>query len=293
MIKTIAPVEQSPVQSQPFFISFLRRFRRNKLAIGGALVVLFFALVAIFAPFLAPHDPVQSNVRNRLQPPSHEHLLGTDSLGRDVLSRIIHGSRISLLIAVLAVALSISIGVLVGALAGYFGGIVDSLAMRFVDLLLAFPSLFLILTLVALLGPSIWVLIVVMGGLGWAEISRIVRAEFLKLREQEFTEAARALGVGNARIIFRHLLPNTMAPVIVAVTLGIPGMILGESALSFLGLGVLPPLMSWGSLINLGLPFFHTAWWLPVFPGTAIFLCVLGFNFLGDGLRDALDPRWR
>jgi len=293
MIKLAATAEQLTEQSQPFLTPFFRSFRRNKMAVGGAIVVLCFALVAIFAPLLAPYDPVRSNVRNRLQPPSQEYLLGTDSLGRDMLSRVIHGSRISLLIALLAVTLSVSIGVLIGALAGYFGGIVDSLAMRFVDLLLAFPSLFLILTLIALLGPSIWVLIAVMGGLGWAEISRIVRAEFLKLREQEFTEAARALGVGNARIIFRHLLPNTMAPVIVAVTLGIPGMILGESALSFLGLGVLPPQMSWGSLINLGLPFFHTAWWLPVFPGIAIFLCVLGFNFLGDGLRDALDPRWK
>lgn len=288
MIETEAQLTE---KSQTFFASFCRRFRRNRMAVGGAIFVLFFAVVAIFAPFLAPHDPVQSNVRNRLQLPSREHLLGTDSLGRDMLSRVIYGSRISLLIALLAVALSVSIGILIGALAGYYGGIIDSIAMRFVDILLAFPSLFLILTLVALLGPSIWVLIVVMGGLGWTGISRIVRAEFLKLREQEFTEAARALGVGNTRIIFRHLLPNTIAPIIVAVTLGIPGVILGESALSFLGLGVLPPQMSWGTLINLGMPFFRTAWWLPLFPGTAIFLCVLGYNFLGDGLRDALDPR--
>ncbi|MCI2425490.1 ABC transporter permease [Candidatus Acetothermia bacterium] len=278
-------------QRQTFFASFCRRFRRNRLAVGGAILVLFFTLVAIFASFLTPQDPLKTNVRNRLQPPSQEHRLGTDSLGRDMLSRIIYGSRISLLIALLAVALSVTIGVLIGALAGYYGGIIDSLAMRFVDILLSFPSLFLILSLVALLGPSIWVLILIMGGLGWTGISRIVRAEFLKLRAQEFTEAARALGVGNARIIFRHLLPNTMAPVIVAVTLGIPSVILGESALSFLGLGVMPPQMSWGTLINLGMPFFRTAWWLPLFPGIAIFLCVLGYNFLGDGLRDALDPR--
>jgi len=282
---------ESTEKSQSLFTIFWRQFRRNRMAIGGAILVLFFALVAILAPFLATHDPVRSNARNRLQPPSREHLLGTDSLGRDMLSRIIYGSRISLRIALLAVALSVSIGVLIGALAGYYGGIIDSLLMRFVDILLAFPSLFLILTLVALLGPSIWVLIMVMGGLGWTGIARIVRAEFLKLREQDFTEAARALGVGNTRIIFRHLLPNTIAPVIVAITLGIPGVILGESALSFLGLGVLPPQMSWGTLINLGMPFFRTAWWLPIFPGAAIFLTVLGYNFLGDGLRDALDPR--
>lgn len=261
------------------------------MAVAGAVIVLFFAGVAIFAPYLAPHDPLQSNVPNRLQPPSWENPFGTDALGRDMLSRIIFGSRISLLIALSAVALSLSVGVLLGALAGYYGRLVDGIIMRFVDVLLAFPGLFLILTLVALLGPSIWVLVVVMGGLGWPGTARIVRAEFLRLREQEFTEAAHAVGAGNMRIIFRHLLPNTMAPIIVAVTLGIPGMILGESALSFLGLGVLPPEMSWGSLINLGLPFFRTAWWLPVFPGLAIFLCVLGYNFLGDGLRDSLDPR--
>lgn len=291
MIDTAKFGQEAAVKRQTLFRAFWRRFRRNRVAVGGMVVVLFFALMAIFAPYLAPHDPLASNVRYRLQPPSSEHLLGTDSLGRDMLSRIMYGSRISLAIALLAVTLSVAIGVPIGALAGYYGGIVDSISMRFVDLLLAFPSLFLILTLVALLGPSIWVLILVMGGLGWTGIARIVRAEFLKLREEAFTEAARAVGVGNMRIIFRHLLPNAMAPVIVAVTLGIPGMILGESALSFLGLGVLPPQMSWGSLISLGLPFFHTAWWLVIFPGIAILLCVLGYNFLGDGLRDSLDPR--
>ncbi|MBT9166137.1 MAG: Glutathione transport system permease protein GsiD [Chloroflexi bacterium] len=283
--------EQRANQRVAFFGAFWRRFCRNRMAVAGAVIVLFFAGVAIFAPYLAPHDPLQSNVPNRLQPPSWENPFGTDALGRDMLSRIIFGSRISLLIALSAVALSLSVGVLLGALAGYYGRLVDGIIMRFVDVLLAFPGLFLILTLVALLGPSIWVLVVVMGGLGWPGTARIVRAEFLRLREQEFTEAAHAVGAGNMRIIFRHLLPNTMAPVIVTVTLGIPGMILGESALSFLGLGVLPPEMSWGSLINLGLPFFRTAWWLPVFPGLAIFLCVLGYNFLGDGLRDSLDPR--
>ncbi len=293
-IQELAMIDQevAATKQQPTFIgTSWRRFGKNRMAVAGMVVILLFGVTAIFAPHLAPYDPLESNVRNRLQPPSSVHLLGTDSLGRDMLSRIMHGSRISLLIALLAVALAISIGVPIGALAGYFGGLIGNISMRLVDLILAFPSLFLILTLVALLGPSIWVLIVVMGGLGWTEIARIMRAEFLKLREQDFTEAARAIGTGSTRIIFRHLLPNAMAPVIVAVTLGIPAMILGESALSFLGLGVLPPQISWGSLINQGLPFFHTAWWLVIFPGIAILLCVLGFNFLGDGLRDALDPR--
>jgi len=263
------------------------------LAFAGAVLVVLFALMAILAPFLAPHDPLATNVRNRLQPPSEENLLGTDVLGRDLLSRTIHAARISLLIAALVVALSITLGVVIGALAGFYGRWVDSLLMRFVDLVLSFPSLYLLITLVALLGPSIYILVLVMGALGWMGTARIVRAEFLRLRETDFSEAARAMGAGNLRIIFRHLLPNAMAPVIVAITLGIPGVILGESALSFLGLGVLPPEMSWGTLVNAGLPFFRTAWWVPIVPGTAIFLCVLGFNFLGDGLRDALDPRLR
>lgn len=271
--------------------TFWRRFRRNHRAIAGAILVMLFVLMAVFAPRLAPYDPTRSNLTVRLQPPNREHPLGTDALGRDMLSRTIYGARISLMIAMLAVALSVTIGVTLGSLAGYYGKLLDNLIMRFVDLLLIFPTLYLYITLVALLGPNIWILILIMGGLGWTGIARLMRAEVLKLRNQEFVDAAVALGTGEGRIIFRHILPNAMAPVIVAITLGIPSMILGESALSFLGLGVLPPHMSWGSLVNDGLAFFRVAWWLPVFPGLAIFLCVLGFNFLGDGLRDALDPR--
>jgi peptide/nickel transport system permease protein len=268
-----------------------RRFARNQRAVAGGLLVLLFLGSAVLAPWLTPYDPIRSNLPRRLEAPSRDHFMGTDSLGRDMFARILQGGRISLLIGLLAVAVSLGIGVSLGALAGYYGKLLDSAIMRFVDLLLAFPTLYLYITLVALVGPNIGVLILIMGGLGWTGLARIVRAEFLKLRTQDYVEAARALGSGNNRIIFRHMLPNAMAPVIVATTLGIPGMILGESALSFLGLGVLPPHMSWGSLVNDGMPFFRTAWWLPVFPGLAIFLCVLGFNFLGDGLRDAFDPR--
>ncbi len=268
-----------------------RRFRRNQRAVAGGLLVLMFVVIAVLAPLLTPYDPVRSNLPRRLEAPGREHVFGTDSLGRDMLSRILEGARISLTIGILAVALSVFIGVVFGALAGYYGKLLDSAIMRFVDLLLAFPTLYLYITLVALVGPNIGVLILIMGGLGWMGVARIVRAEVLKLRTQDYVEAARALGSGDRRIIFRHILPNALAPVIVATTLGIPGMILGESALSFLGLGVMPPYMSWGSLVNDGLPFFRRAWWLPVFPGMAIFLCVLAFNFLGDGLRDALDPR--
>ncbi|HSW10282.1 MAG TPA: ABC transporter permease [Bacillota bacterium] len=268
-----------------------RRFGRNQRAVAGGLLVLAFILAALLAPWLTPHDPIRSNIPRRLESPSRDHLMGTDSLGRDMFARILQGGRISLMIGLLAVAVALGIGVGLGALAGYYGKLLDSAIMRFVDLLLAFPTLYLYITLVALVGPNIGVLILIMGGLGWTGMARIVRAEFLKLRTQDYVEAARALGSGDNRIIFRHILPNAMAPVIVATTLGIPGMILGESALSFLGLGVLPPQMSWGSLVNDGMPFFRTAWWLPIFPGLAIFLCVLSFNFLGDGLRDALDPR--
>ncbi|HCC32712.1 MAG TPA: peptide ABC transporter permease [Clostridiales bacterium] len=268
-----------------------RRFGRNQRAVVGGLLVLAFMLASALAPWLTPHDPIRSNLPRRLEPPSWDHLMGTDSLGRDMFARILQGGRISLMIGLLAVAVALGIGVGLGALAGYYGKLLDSAIMRFVDLLLAFPTLYLYITLVALVGPNIGVLILIMGGLGWTGMARIVRAEFLKLRTQDYVEAARALGSGDNRIIFRHILPNAMAPVIVATTLGIPGMILGESALSFLGLGVLPPQMSWGSLVNDGMPFFRTAWWLPIFPGLAIFLCVLSFNFLGDGLRDALDPR--
>jgi peptide/nickel transport system permease protein len=277
--------------SIPAAASLWRRFSLNQRAVAGGFLVLVFAIAAVSAAWVVPHDPTRSNLHRRLEPPSRDHIMGTDSLGRDMFSRVVHGARVSLSIGVLAVAVSLSVGVTLGALAGYYGKLLDSIVMRLVDLLLAFPTLYLYITLVALVGPSIGVLILIMGGLGWTGMARVVRAEFLKLRAQDYVEAARAVGVVDNRIIFRHILPNAMAPVIVATTLGIPAMILGESALSFLGLGVLPPYMSWGSLVNDGLPFFRAAWWLPVFPGIAIFLCVLGFNFLGDGLRDALDPR--
>jgi len=268
-----------------------RRFRRNQRAVAGGVLVLFFVTIAVFAPWLAPHQPTRTNLPRRLAPPSHEHLMGTDSLGRDMFSRMLHGGRISLAIGVLAIAVALGIGVFLGAVAGYYGKPLDNIIMRSVDLLLTFPTLYIYITLVALIGPNIGMLILIMGALGWTGVARIVRAEFLKLRTQDYVEAARALGAGDARLIFRHILPNAMAPIIVATTLGIPGMILAESGLSFLGLGVLPPHMSWGSLVNDGMPFIRTHWWLPVFPGLAIFLCVLGFNILGDGLRDALDPR--
>ena len=224
-------------------------------------------------------------------PPSHVHLMGTDSLGRDVLSRIIYGSQISLKVGFVAVGLATLIGVLLGAVAGYYGGWVDNLLMRLVDLMLCFPTFFLILAVIAVLEPSIWNIMIIIGLTSWMGVARLVRAEFLTLREREFVQAARALGARDGRIIFRHLLPNALAPVMVSATLGVAGAILTESALSFLGLGVQPPTPSWGNILTAGKDNIEIAWWLSVFPGLAILMTVMGYNLLGEGIREAIDPR--
>lgn len=273
--------------------SFWRYFKRNRLAVGGMLMTIIIFLVAIFASALSPYDPDKTDVSLKLKPPSSRFYLGTDQLGRDVLSRMLHGSRISLTVGFIAVAISILIGVLVGATAGYYGGWVDSFLMRFVDTMLCFPSFFLILTIVALLGPNIINIMVVIGITSWEGTARFVRAEFLSLRERDFVQAAKALGVKDFRIIFRHILPNALAPVFVTATLGVASAILIEASLSFLGFGVQPPAPSWGNILTEGRTYIFDAWWLTVFPGFAILFAVLSFNLVGDGLRDALDPRLR
>jgi peptide/nickel transport system permease protein len=272
-----------------------RRFRKNRLAVAGLAVMALLYWVTLLAPFLAPYDPnVQGNiVLERYLSPSGEHLMGTDKFGRDVLSRILYGARISLTIGFLAVAISITLGTLVGAVAGYFRGWVDGVIARFIDMLLSIPRLVLILVVVAIFRPEIWIVIVVLGLTGWEGSARIVRGQFLQLRELEFVQASRALGYSNGRIILRHILPNTLAPIIVIATLNIGNTILLEAALSFLGLGVQPPTPSWGSMVNDGRDAMITAWWISTFPGLAIVLTVVSFNLLGDGLRDALDPRLR
>ena len=224
-------------------------------------------------------------------PPSPAHYLGTDTLGRDVLSRIIFGSRVSLKVGFVAVGLATLIGLFVGALAGYYGGWVDSALMRLVDLMLCFPAFFLILAVIAVLEPSIWNIMVVIGLTGWMGVARLVRAEFLSLREREFVTAARALGASDTRLILRHMLPNALAPVMVSATLGVAGAILTESALSFLGLGVQPPTPSWGNILTAGKDNIEIAWWLSVFPGLAILITVMSYNLLGEGIREAIDPR--
>ncbi len=256
-------------------------------------MIVFIFLIAGTASFLAPYDPGKTEVSMKLKPPSLLHYLGTDQLGRDVFSRMLFGSRISLSVGFVAVGISIFIGILVGAVAGYYGGWVDPLLMRFVDTMLCFPSFFLILTVVALMGPSILNIMIVIGVTSWMGTARFVRAEFLSLRERDFTQAARALGVRDFRIIFRHILPNALAPVFVSATLKVASAILIEAGLSFLGFGVQPPRPSWGNILTEGRTYIFDAWWLTVFPGLAILIIVLSFNLLGEGLRDALDPRLR
>jgi len=269
----------------------LNRLRKDWFAIAGGAIVLLLLTVAVLAPVIAPYDPGSVETARLLEPPSADHWLGTDELGRDVLSRMIYGARISLMVGFIAVGIATLIGVIVGAVSGYYGGWVDELMMRFVDVMLTFPSFFLILAVIAMLEPSIVNVMIVIGITGWMGVARLVRAEFLSLKERDFVAAAKSIGQSDAIIIFRHILPNAMAPVLVSATLGIAGAILTESALSFLGIGVQPPTPSWGSILTEGKNYIEFAWWLSLFPGLAILVTVLGYNLLGESLRDALDVR--
>ncbi len=266
------------------------RLRRNRLALAGVLIVGVMFVLAVAAP-LTGRDPAAINISAALLPPSWHYPMGTDDLGRDVLTRILFGARISLLVGFVSVGIATLIGIVLGALAGYYGSWVDALIMRFVDVMLCFPTFFLILAVIAFLDPSIWNIMAVIGLTGWMGVARLVRAEFLSLRERDFVLAARALGAFDLRIIFRHVLPNALSPVLVSATLGVAGAILTESALSFLGIGVQPPTPSWGNMLIIGKQTLGSAWWLSAFPGLAILLTVLGYNLLGEGIRDALDPR--
>jgi len=270
---------------------FWRRFRRNKLAMLGALIIFSLAVVAVTAPLIAPFSPNQQDILHRLEPPSRKHPLGTDDLGRDLFSRVIYGTRVSLLVGFVAIGIAIIIGSFLGLLSGYFGGWLDAVIMRFVDIMLCFPTFFLILMVIAFLEPNIWTVMAVIGLTGWPGLTRLVRGECLSVREREFVQAAKVLGLSNIRVMFVHLLPNVMAPILVTATLGIGGAILTESALSFLGLGVQPPTPSWGNILTAGKDYITIAWWLSLYPGLAILITVLAYNLLGEGLRDVLDPR--
>jgi peptide/nickel transport system permease protein len=272
---------------------FWRHFFKNRLAVAGSVVVILLFAVSLLAPFISPYDPAQIDVGSILEGPSLAHPLGTDQLGRDLLSRMIWGSQISLKVGFVAVGISTAIGLLLGSLAGYYGAWIERIVMRLVDIMLCFPTFFLILAVIAILEPNIWNIMIVIGLTSWMGVARLVRAEFLSLKEREFVLAARAQGVSDWRIIFRHMLPNALAPVLVAATLGVAGAILTESALSFLGIGVQPPTPSWGNILTAGKDNIQVAWWLSVYPGLAILITVLGYNLLGEGIRDATDPRLR
>ena len=273
--------------------AFWRTFVRNRLAVGGGIVVSFLVALAVLAPLLAPWDPNKPDTRRILTPPSPSHPLGTDQIGRDVLSRVLYGARVSLAVGFVSVGIATIIGVLLGAVAGYRGGLVDAAIMRVVDLMLVFPRFFLLLAVLAFLKPSIWTIMVVIGLSGWMGVARLVRAEFLTLREREFVVWSESIGASAARVVFRHILPNALAPVLVAMTLGIPAAILTESGLSFLGLGVQPPYATWGNILTDGKDALEIAWWMTLYPGLAILITVLSYNLLGEGIRDALDPRLR
>ncbi|HCC69499.1 MAG TPA: peptide ABC transporter permease [Nitrospiraceae bacterium] len=268
-----------------------RRFKKNRLAVAGGVVVLMLFIIAIFAPLISPYDPNAIDRRHILEPPSLSHPFGTDELGRDILSRVIWGARISLSVGFVAIGIATIIGIILGAISGYYGGWLDSVIMRFVDIMLSIPTFFLILAVIAFLGPSIFNIMIVIGLTAWMGVSRLVRAEFLTLKEREFVLAAKGLGARDIRIIFRHILPNSLAPVIVSFILGVASAILVESALSFLGIGVQPPTPSWGNILTSGKDNIEVAWWLSVFPGLAILITVLTYNLVGEGLRDAIDPR--
>jgi peptide/nickel transport system permease protein len=270
---------------------FARRLLRNRLAAAGGAIIAFFFLVSVFPALFSSHAPNRIDIVHILRAPSLEHPLGTDDLGRDVLARMTHGARISLSVGFVAVGIAIAIGLVVGLLAGYYGGWADAVLMRFVDMMLCFPTFFLILSVIAFIGPSIWNIMIIIGLTGWMGVARLVRAETLSLKERDFVAAARAQGAGDGRIVFRHILPNTLAPILVAATLGVAGAILTESALSFLGIGVQPPTPSWGNILTAGKDNIEFAWWLSLFPGLAILVTVLGYNLLGEGIRDAADPR--
>jgi peptide/nickel transport system permease protein len=271
----------------------LRRIARNRRAFAGAAVLGLFVLMALGAPVLSPFPPDIANFDHRLAAPGATHLLGADHLGRDILSRTIWASRTSLSIGFLSTGVAVVLGVLVGAVSGYFGGWPDTILMRTTDMVLAFPVFFIIVMVLALLGPSVPGLIGVIGATAWPPTARLVRAEFLRLRVLDFVSAARSLGASEVRVMARHILPNVIAVIVISVTLRVGISILAEASLSYLGLGVQPPTPSWGNLVADGREYLRSAWWVSLFPGAFVFLSVMAFNLLGDGLRDAFDPKMR
>ncbi|GGJ68089.1 oligopeptide ABC transporter permease [Deinococcus aquiradiocola] len=285
------PVPRKPAVG--FWPLLVRRFLRHRLAVLGLIVLLLLALLALLAPLIAPYsfDGQDLSIIGQPQPPSRAHLMGTDQLGRDAFTRVLYGARISMMVGLCSALLATGVGTLIGALAGYYRGLIDTVLMRFTDVVLCIPLLPLVIVLSGILRPSVPLLVCIVGGLSWMGTARLVRGQFLSLREREFVEASRALGGRDNRIMFRHILPNAVGPIIVSTTLSVGGAIMLESALSFLGLGVQPPTPTWGNLLNYASQWLTGAPWLALFPGLMILITVLSVNFLGDGLRDAFDPR--
>ena len=283
-----------PIRTASLWRDAWRRMRRNRFAVVGMAILAILILVAVFAPWVAPHDPNAYNYRNALQPPNTPgHILGTDELGRDVLSRVIFGSRISLRVGLIVVGIAASIGVTLGAVSGYYGGAIDQIIMRIVDLMLAFPFLVLAIAVASILGPSLENTMIVLGGVSWIGYARLVRGLVLSLREEEYVLAARIVGARDWRIIWRHILPNCLGVIIVQATFGVASAILAASALSFLGMGAQPPTAEWGAMLSAAKKEMRHHPMMAVAPGMAIMITVLAINFVGDALRDALDPRLR
>jgi len=281
---SMSPIEQTYLQGVWY------RFKRHKMAMAALALLVLISLAALAAPWIAPHDYRETNPRYSLRAPGDTFIMGTDRLGRDIFSRVLWGGRISLIVGFTAAFVAVVAGTLVGVVAGYFGGWVDDLLMRLTDVFMAFPLLFLLLTIVALLPKTVSNIVLVIGLTSWPSLARTVRGQFLSLREMDFVEAARSVGAKDMRIAFRHILPNTVAPIIVGATLRIGGAILAESGLAFIGVGIVDP-PSWGSILDGGRGVLRQAPWVTFVPGICIFVTVLAFNFVGDGLRDALDPK--
>lgn len=265
--------------------------RRHPLAMVGAVIILILLIAAVFAPLIAPYDPYHIMPENRLASPGLHNFFGTDDMGRDIFSRVVYGSRLSLMAALVVLSLASAIGILIGSIAGYFGGRIDDLLMRLTDMFLAFPALILAMCIASALGPSLINAMIAISAVWWPWYARLIRGQILSLKNQEFVEAARAFGASTARILWKYILPNCLAPLIVQVTLDIGYAILTTASLSFIGVGAVPPTPEWGSMISIGRNYVLVQWWYPTFPGLAIFMAVAGFNLLGDGLRDILDPR--
>ena len=287
---TNATILETPVKQTTFRQDVWRRFQRNRLAVLGAVTVVLLILVAVFADVIAPYSPILVDLNAQFEPPSLQHPFGTDYFGRDILSRVIHGARISLVIGLVPTMMALAFGTVVGVAAGFKGGKIDTVLMRLGDIVMAFPSLILAMVVTYTLGASLFTLFIALAVVGWAGAARVVRSQTLSLRERDFVTASRSVGVGQTGIMFRHIIPNCLAPILILLTLGIPGAIMAEAGLSFLGVGAQPPTPSWGLMVNEGQEYLFSAPWASISPGLAILVTVLAFNFVGDGLRDALDP---